>query len=201
MAKTRTFLFDLYGVLIKEHGAVQFERVARAVGEPSKNDKLHEVYESLRLDLDAGRVSEVNYWNQVKLLVGLEFLDIQEVIAADYRGLYERDQDMVDYVLSLKAKGHRIGILSNIPEGLAKLLKEHNSEWLDQLDAVTLSCDIGAAKPEPKSFHVALEALGEQAEDVTFIDDRLRNIEAAREEGLNAIHFTGLDSLKESIQE
>ncbi|WP_231133835.1 MULTISPECIES: HAD-IA family hydrolase [Corynebacterium] len=66
---------------------------------------------------------------------------------------------------------------------------------------MTLSCDIGAAKPEPKSFHVALESLGEKAEDVTFIDDRLRNIEAAREEGLNTIHFTGLDSLKESIQE
>nr|WP_245670312.1 HAD family phosphatase [Corynebacterium crudilactis] len=197
---TRIFLFDLYGVLIKEHGSAQFERVARAVGEPSKNDKLRAAYESLRLDLDAGRVHELNYWNQVKLLAGLEYLDIQEVIAADYKGLYECDQDMVDYVLSLKSEGHRIGILSNVPEGLAKLVREHNSEWLDQLDAVTLSCDIGAAKPESQAFHIALEALGADPADVTFIDDRLRNIEAAREEGLHAIHFTGLAALKESLQ-
>lgn len=196
---TQTFLFDLYGVLIKEHGPAQFERVARAVGEPEKNEKLHAVYESLRLDLDAGRVSEDSYWNQVKVLVGLEYLDIPEVVEADYRGLYERDEEMVDFVLGLKAQGHRIGILSNLPKGLAALVRQHNSDWLDQLDAVTLSCEIGAAKPEPKAFHAAVDALGVPPEEVTFIDDRLPNVEVAREEGLNAIQFMGFDDLKRAL--
>lgn len=194
------FLFDLYGVLIREHGSAQFDRVARAVGEPEKNDRVHELYEGLRPDLDAGRVSELNYWNQIALRVGLIDLDVQEVINADYRGLYEGFEDAIDYVLGLKAAGHRVGILSNVPPGLGRLVREHHSGWLEQLDAVNLSFEIGAAKPEPMAFHVAVQSLGVDAGEVIFVDDRLPNVEAARAEGLRAIHYTTLENLKEQLR-
>lgn len=195
----QTFLFDLYGVLIRDHGSAQFERVARAVGEPEKNERLHELYEQLRPDLDAGRVSELNYWNQIALRVGLTDLDAQEVITADYRGLHEGDAAAIEFLLGLKAAGHRVGVLSNAPPGLAKLVREHHSGWLEQLDAVLFSCEIGAAKPEPMAFHLAVQALGVEAGEIIFIDDRPVNVAAARAEGLRAIHYTTLDDLKEQL--
>ncbi|MFP7365213.1 HAD family phosphatase [Corynebacterium callunae] len=198
-SKTQTYLFDLYGVLLKLDAPGQLERVFKAVGEQGKEAKLQEVYEELRPDLDAGRVNEINYWNQIQLRAQLEFLDPQEAISADYQGLEEADPAMVEFVLELKNAGHRIGILSNIPHGLAEIVKHHNAAWLDQLDAMILSCDIGAAKPEPAAFHAALAALNVPAAEIMFIDDRLVNVEAAREEGLQAVVFTSIEQLKKDL--
>ncbi|AGG65599.1 HAD family hydrolase [Corynebacterium callunae] len=200
MTKPNTYLFDFYGVLLKQDAPGQLKRVFRAVGEPEKETKLQEIYEELRPDLDAGRVSEINYWNQIKLRAQLEFLDPQEAISADYAGLEEADPEMVNFALSLKQAGHHIGVLSNIPKGLAQIVKHHNQSWLDQLDALVFSCDIGAAKPELPAFHAAQEALGVPASEIVFIDDRLENVEAAREAGMQAFVFTSLAQLKKDLE-
>ncbi|WP_080792675.1 HAD family hydrolase [Corynebacterium pacaense] len=190
------FLFDVFGVLIRTQGRAHLERIDRELGEPGRSQRLMEVYAELRPALDAGRVSETNYWNQIRLRAGLEFLDPAEAIEVDYRGVVEEEnRDVVDLVLDLRARGYRVGILSNIPEGLARDLRNAHSTWLDKVDSVTFSYEIGAAKPEPEAFHAALESLGVPAERVIFIDDTERNVAAAREEGLQAIHFRGIDSL------
>ncbi|MDN6431892.1 HAD family hydrolase [Corynebacterium flavescens] len=191
------FLFDVFGVLIKSQGKAHVERIERELGQPHKTSKMMEVYNELRPALDAGRVSEISYWNQIKLRAGLEFLDPVEAIEVDYRGVVDLpNREVIDFMLELKDRGHTVGILSNIPPGLADDLREKHSAWLDRLDAVNFSYEIDAAKPEAEAFHHALESLGRQAGSVVFIDDHLVNVEAARKERLHAIHFQGIDSLR-----
>ena len=61
---------------------------------------------------------------------------------------------------------------------------------------MTLSCDIGVAKPDPEAYHVAVDALGAQAKDTHFFDDRLDFVEGAQRVGLHAQLFTGIDSVR-----
>lgn len=193
------FLFDVFGVLIKTQGVEHLQRIERELGEPGKTETLLEVYAELRPALDAGHVSETNYWNQIRLRADLEFLDPAEAIEVDYRGVVDEvNQDVVDLVLELKARGYTVGILSNIPEGLAINLRHAHSRWLDRVDSVTFSYDIDAAKPDPAAFHAALDSLGVSPERVIFIDDTERNVLAAREEGLNAIRFRSVEELREN---
>lgn len=199
VASSRTYLFDLYGVVMKVQGPEQFERVARAIGEPEKTELLYGVYKELRSDLNAGRVSELNYWQQVQARVGLLDFDFGEAMAADYAGVTEIDGDMQDFISELKNQGHTVGILANIPSGVARKLREVHGTWLDSLDVVLLSCDIDTAKPEPKAFHLAIEALGVPAGEITFIDDRQTNVTAAREEGMAAVHYTDFHALKAEL--
>ncbi|MDN6237270.1 MAG: HAD family phosphatase, partial [Corynebacterium flavescens] len=165
------FLFDVFGVLIKSQGKAHVERIERELGQPHKTSKMMEVYNELRPALDAGRVSEISYWNQIKLRAGLEFLDPVEAIEVDYRGVVDLpNREVIDFMLELKDRGHTVGILSNIPPGLADDLREKHSAWLDRLDAVNFSYEIDAAKPEAEAFHHALESLGRPAGSVVFID-------------------------------
>lgn len=198
-ASPRTYLFDLYGVVMKVQGPEQFERVVRAIGEPEKTELLHEVYQELRSDLNAGRVSELNYWQQVQARVGLLDFDFGEAMAADYAGVTEIDEDVQNFISELKKQGHGVGILANIPSGVARKLREVHGTWLDSLDAVLFSCDIDTAKPEPKAFQLAIGALGVPAGEITFIDDRQANVNAAREEGMMAVHYTDFHALKAEL--
>lgn len=51
-------------------------------------------------------------------------------------------------------------------------------------------------KPDPRIYEVLLERNGLTAEACVFIDDSLKNVEAARAVGMAAIHFTGAEPLR-----
>ncbi|HEX6384493.1 MAG TPA: HAD-IA family hydrolase, partial [Anaerolineae bacterium] len=44
-------------------------------------------------------------------------------------------------------------------------------------------------KPDPSIYQLTLNRLGRRPEEAVFIDDSARNIMAARELGMHAIHF------------
>ena len=57
---------------------------------------------------------------------------------------------------------------------------------VDRFDQTYLSHQIGCLKPAPGAFLVALEGMGLSPSDVLFLDDGLRNIEAAVKLGMHA---------------
>jgi putative hydrolase of the HAD superfamily len=58
--------------------------------------------------------------------------------------------------------------------------------WFDD---VISSADVGLAKPDHAIYRLAAERLGLPVEECLFIDDTERNVVAAREVGMAAIHF------------
>lgn len=59
-----------------------------------------------------------------------------------------------------------------------------------------VSCDMGHRKPDDEAFLLPLRQLGAAPEDVVFVDDNVRNIDAAARLGLDAIRFTGAEDLR-----
>ncbi len=71
-------------------------------------------------------------------------------------------------------------------------LNDHRIETFElysYFDCFLSSCYVGLRKPEPRIYQLALDVLQRDAEEVVFIDDRERNIEAARALGINGIVF------------
>nr|WP_255567741.1 HAD-IA family hydrolase [Corynebacterium sp. TAE3-ERU16] len=102
----------------------------------------------------------------------------------------DEDADAVAYVGELIDSGHRVGLLSNIPTFLAERVRARHT-WLERFDAVTMSCDIGVAKPDPGAYRAACAALGAEPGEVLFFDDNPVNVAAAREFGMRAVEVTG----------
>lgn len=190
-----TLLFDLYGVLLKVQDDAALRRVEAATGGDSA---IWEAYWDLRYDLDAGLITDEQYWSMFSERTGLQF-DVEAARDADYAGWLESDPAMVAKVVALKEAGHTVGILSNIPKELSRRVQQVNGEWLDKLDAVTYSCDLGVAKPNPQAYAMACEALGADPRDVIFLDDNEINVKAARQLGMKARLFTGIGDVDAAL--
>ena len=58
---------------------------------------------------------------------------------------------------------------------------------------------IGARKPEPEAYGYVLAQLGVEAHNVTFLDDNLANVTAARACGIDAIHVSSQAAMLEEL--
>ncbi|GLV48021.1 hydrolase [Thermus sp. LT1-2-5] len=84
----------------------------------------------------------------------------------------------------LKARGFKVGVLSNTLPSLKESLAYHG---LDRyVDGFFASCALGVAKPDPRAFLLALKGLGLSPEETLYLDDDPENVETARRLGLRA---------------
>ncbi|RKH14285.1 HAD family phosphatase [Corallococcus sp. CA053C] len=61
---------------------------------------------------------------------------------------------------------------------------------LQRFDALVLSCEVGAVKPEPALYRIALEKAGCAPDEAAFFDDLPEFVDAARALGLRGFVFT-----------
>ncbi|MEO8278812.1 MAG: HAD-IA family hydrolase [Ideonella sp.] len=96
--------------------------------------------------------------------------------------------DTACLLLELKAAGHRLVFLSNMPA-------PYIAHVQTQLDALAVfergiySSDIRLIKPEDEIFAFALREFGCRAEDCFFLDDNAANVAAATRSGWHALQF------------
>jgi FMN phosphatase YigB (HAD superfamily) len=76
--------------------------------------------------------------------------------------LYER-------VMDPRARGIRIGIVSNVPQDLRPIFAVH--DLADLVDAFTHSFEVGAEKPDPAIFLRACEAIGTKPAETLMVGD------------------------------
>jgi len=95
--------------------------------------------------------------------------------------------EMVERTRSLKERGYRTAVVTNN-------VKEYGTGWrsmvpVDELfDVIIDSSAVGVRKPDPRIFHLALDALGGIApERAVLVDDALGNITAAQSIGLHTV--------------
>lgn len=95
---------------------------------------------------------------------------------------------------------YQVSILSNadltLEDRLRDTLKLHHL-----FDDIVCSAVVGMAKPDARIYQLAAERLRLATEECAFIDDLERNVLAARETGMSAIHFRiGTDSLADQLE-
>lgn len=85
-------------------------------------------------------------------------------------------------------------VASNYPDWLDEVA----NDWLrDRVDGVIGSCHLGERKPDRAFFDGMLTWLDASPDDVWFVDDRERNVEAAEALGIRSLHFESAAATRE----
>ena len=78
-------------------------------------------------------------------------------------------------------------------------LAQQRFDFLNWFDGVVVSGAEKMRKPTPAFYQVLLDRYNVKPEEALFIDDNYRNILAAEKMGINSIHFTSPEQLKETL--
>lgn len=101
---------------------------------------------------------------------------------------YELFDDVKPFLDGLKARGFRIGIISNFAPTLKAILE--NKGILHDFDPVIVSTEVGLEKPDPAIFQLALDRAGLEAKDILYIGDHETNdIWAPNQVGIDAVRI------------
>jgi 2-haloacid dehalogenase len=97
-------------------------------------------------------------------------------------------EDSVAVLEELKRRGEQVYAITNFSrEKWAECLIRF--PFLQSFDGVVVSAHERLIKPDPAIFQILLERYGLAAPGCIFIDDSASNVEAAREIGMQSVHF------------
>ena len=124
-------------------------------------------------------------------------------LIVDFVGVLDGPEEEVkrwqELLAAVRSAGVATSILSNDPGGAgAEPLREW--EYRGHVDAVVLSGEIGAEKPEKAAFQAAADAMELPLNDCVMIDDNIMNVRGAVDNGLIGILHTAFERSSVEIQ-
>lgn len=190
----KNIIFDLGGVLLN----LDFNLTQQAFVELGVADfkgyynKAKQV--GLFDDFEIGKISEVEFCTQIKVLSGIDKTN-KEIIAAWNQMLLNFPSVRKELLLKLKEE-FSIVLLSNTNEThvrsfLKTIKKDIKEDSLSPLfKNVYYSNEIGFRKPNANAFQFVLDQNNFKAEETLFIDDSIQHIEGAQQLGIKTFHIT-----------
>ncbi len=122
----------------------------------------------------------------------------------DYAGVLdtgaEDEKRWKTLIAAVKERDIAVGILSNEEGDGEAAEKIREWEFNGVVDAVVLSGEIGAEKPERAAFQAAADAVGVDLNECVMIDDDIMNVRAAVEYDMIGILHTAIDRTAVEIQ-
>jgi putative hydrolase of the HAD superfamily len=95
-------------------------------------------------------------------------------------------EETLEVLGALRAAGYRLAVVSNWDVSLREVLDRTGMTAF--FDAIVISAELGAAKPDPRPFAAALEALGVDAADALHVGDtHAEDVLGARAAGVTPV--------------
>ena len=193
MRSGRVILFDLGGVLIENTGEkgltalLPYELGRQELWDRWLASGAVRRFERGRIPPEMFAAQFIEEW---RLAIGpSEFL---ESFATWPRGMFDGARTLIR---NLRAR-HRVACLSNTNA-------VHWARFPDLpelFDSSFVSHLTGLVKPDPEAYEHVLRELDVQADAVYFFDDLLRNIDAARAVGINAVQVRGFAEVEPALR-
>ena len=172
----KAIILDMYGVILKDPGDGFYTYVNKSFPDLSVED----IYGHW-LNADLGEISTL------EVLKRIGYKGDLAKIEKDYLDTVEIDNDFYEFAGWVKQK-HKLALISNDSSEWSKFFREKYN--LDRyFDVISVSGDLKMKKPELEIFLLTLEKLDCRPEECIFIDDRVRNLQAAESIGMKAILF------------
>jgi putative hydrolase of the HAD superfamily len=181
-------LLDLYDTLVESDWDDWHRSLAARLGiEPQV---LREAFDVTRPARSVGRYPDVEAEMGVVIeATGLhpEPELVRDLASAEYEFMSTRirlHEDVVPVATELRGRGVRTALVSNCSHNTTPVVERLGLAEL--LDAVILSFEVGAKKPQPEIYRAALEALGDvEPGDAVFVDDQAKYCDGAAALGID----------------
>jgi glucose-1-phosphatase len=193
----KAVFFDLGGVIVRTEFQAPRQQLAERLGME------YEDLDRMVFDSESGRLAALGeltvdqHWisviNRLKRPDSELSAIRQEFFAGDIV-----DRTLIEYVRSLRGK-YKTGLISNAWSDLRDFVVREKFD--DAFDKMIISAEVGAMKPEPKIFKIALENFGVKPKEAVFVDDFYVNIEGCEKVGMKGIHFKDAESTLKQLKE
>ncbi|MEO8157152.1 MAG: HAD family phosphatase [Betaproteobacteria bacterium] len=192
-----TILFDLGAVLIDWNPRYLYRPLFNGDEQAMERFLAEIVPESWNHDIDAGK----SFDQAVAERIAVHPQHADKI--ALWRDGWEtmlRDEiaGSVAILAELRAQGHRLHALTNWSAETFPVARRR-FEFLKWFENIVVSGEVRLAKPDPRIFALTIERCRLDPARAVFIDDSLRNVEAGREAGLHALHFSGPQQLRADL--
>jgi|GEM_PF-248643 len=196
--KINGVVFDFGGVMTM---STMPERVRRCVDEFGINwECLERGFARYRRLMDGDYMTLEEMYELIWADAGIEIpKSVKERILEEDRASFMegyRNLDTLEWMRELKAKGYRIGILTNMPTDFAKQFRRVYSDFIELADAMVISGEERMFKPQRRIYELMQKRFGIPAAEICFVDDVEANCEGARAAGWQAIRFEGNERVK-----
>lgn len=186
----RAVFFDLGGVLLRTEFQAPRQQLAERLG-MEYDDLVKIVFDSdSGIRATIGEISSEQHWDSVMKRLKRPASELPAIRDEFFAGDI-LDRTLLDYLRALRGK-YKTGLISNAWGDLRDFIVREKFD--DAFDKMIISAEVGAAKPEPKIFQIALEQLGVRPNEAVFVDDFLINIEGCEKVGIKGIHFKDFES-------
>ncbi len=179
-----TPLYDAF-VAYQDHSGVELMQFWTALGALTEAAGANPMEE-----LECGAISEDQFIDGLAGQIAKQLghaVDISDFGEVWFSHLHHNTA-MFDLMRSLKARGYRMGLLTNN-------VREWERHWrptmpIDEIFPVVVDSGfVGMRKPDPRIYTLTQERLGVAPEEILFIDDLDVNIAAAETAGWTGVQF------------
>lgn len=191
----KAVLFDFGGVIADEG----FWKGLQAIGKESglDPDDFFRTVDALIYETGylVGRADEASFWNAVRTKAGIRGTDAE--LTSEIMRRFVLRPPMIASVDHLRQKGFIVALLSDQTDWLDEI--DGQTALFQHFDAIFNSFYTHKSKRDASVFRDVCSALGVKAGETLFVDDNIDHIKRARGQGLQTIHFTGIDEYNKQI--
>jgi putative hydrolase of the HAD superfamily len=189
----KRIVFDLGAVVLRwrPHEVVRRALPARVAGPADAAHWAAQVFQGYGgdwADYDRGTVAVPDLVARIAARTGLAPAEVQAVVDGVPEELRPLP-DSVALIERLRAAGHRLHYLSNMPAPCADVLERREVALFAHFDGGVFSGRVQRVKPEPAIYALAAGRFGAAPDELVFLDDHEPNVVAARAAGWQGVHF------------
>lgn len=181
----KAIIFDCFGVLVVAGHVLMHQDYPQFDAE----------FTELQLQSDLGNISRQQFNDSAAKLIGTTASEVER----RYWSINQFNQLVLDWVHELKMSGkYKIGMLSNI-----------SRDWMDTslpvfeqqqlFDDMIMSGDVRIVKPNPEIFKLMANKLGVLPSECVMVDDLSRNIDGAKQAGMQGIVFKSVGQARAEL--
>ncbi len=193
----KTIIFDI-GKVIVPFDADRFLTRLEEFGKLKKEAIRELVYASEELKLcETGKISSRDFYEIVRENLGLELSYLK--FRATWCTIFDPETILPDELIANLAKKYRLIVLSDTCEIHFKFLKK-NYPIFRHFDDFILSYKVGTMKPSREIYEIAVKKAKCEPHECFFVDDKLDNVEGAKEFGIEAAQFLSAKQFKDELK-
>ena len=191
-------VFDLGGVIVNVNfnsplGKLFDDSGAVRDSFSNKSDLL-----GLLRQYETGKINALDFHERISDHLETE-LSFDEFTSASI-GAIKAGDDGINGIIETLSKQYQLAILSNTNSVHYEHIKE-NYSIIGLFEHILLSYEMGTMKPDVEAYEKLIQATSTPASQHLFIDDRIENIIAAKETGMDGIQYKSVKGLTAALRQ
>ena len=193
----KTIFFDIGGVLIDIHPERTYQYLSDSADVEVSMVKesfpwdAHDQYERGIMNNEDWFIAYKEALPQPCCLKRSDFWNAWELLLGEEKNTVN--------ILEALNKQYSIWLLSNTNPKHIQDEIEKRYLFPSLVNGAVYSFDVGVRKPEKEIYEIAMQRANANPQECLFIDDLLENIQAAKQIGIEGIHFISSEQLKQEL--